>query len=135
VKFRLSGLLERAQNHRKSDCKNGGDDNRGKKAAHEVIPPDAVSVVRRQIICDYYLHSQYHTEVPEPSRWSRVRSTSSRQASAGTCRFFLGVDNLDDDQQILREAYANVTIRFIGGFPPQRRFGGGRLMAFSPRSN
>src|SRR5262249_23040464 len=40
-------------------------DNRGKKAAHEVIPPDAVSVVRRQIICDYYLHSQYHTEVPE----------------------------------------------------------------------
>ena len=57
------------------------------------------------------------------------------KASAGTCRFFLGVDNLDDDQQILREAYANVTIRFIGGFPAQRRFGGGRLMAFSLRSN
>jgi hypothetical protein len=28
-----------------------------------------------------------------------------------------------------------VTIRFIGGFPAQRRFGGGRPMAFSPRSN
>jgi hypothetical protein len=63
---------------------------------------------------------------------ARHHPVKHRQEHVG---FFLGVDNLDDDQQILREAYANVTIRFIGGFPAQRRFGGGRPMAFSPRSN